>query len=331
MTTRNIVTMLFTLVIMLAFVFSVEAYTLTGQVNGSGSGPIAGALVEITDATSVPLGTTFTDASGNYALGIPSVAGVYQINSSAIGFVEQAQARFISGDRTVNFILGPQPTVNLSGTVNNRTLGGIIIGTLPSAHIRAETGGAVLVDTFSNATGQYVLPLLMNRTYTITATLEGYTVDSRTFFVDSISMAGVDFNLTLLGKTGAINGTVTNASSGLPVAGATLVLEIPGGGIVGITTTDVTGGYRLDSFPNSYTITASMTGFNTASQSFALSVAEVETHNFALTSIGGPVDNDGDGYSTATDCNDGNAAINPGAIEAANGVDDDCDLSLIHI
>lgn len=37
-------------------------------------------------------------------------------------------------------------------------------------------------------------------------------------------------------------------------------------------------------------------------------------------------DRDGDGYdSTAGDCNDFNAAINPGATEACNGRDDDCD------
>ncbi|MDO9098650.1 MAG: MopE-related protein, partial [Candidatus Methanoperedens sp.] len=35
-------------------------------------------------------------------------------------------------------------------------------------------------------------------------------------------------------------------------------------------------------------------------------------------------DYDGDGYGTTTDCNDSNAAINPGAIEVCNGIDDNC-------
>jgi len=40
----------------------------------------------------------------------------------------------------------------------------------------------------------------------------------------------------------------------------------------------------------------------------------------------GPVDADGDGWDEDSDCNDGNANINPGANENCNnGVDDDCD------
>jgi spore coat protein CotH len=41
--------------------------------------------------------------------------------------------------------------------------------------------------------------------------------------------------------------------------------------------------------------------------------------------VGGAVDNDGDTHDGCTaDCDDGNAAIHPGAPEACNGVDDDC-------
>ena len=36
-------------------------------------------------------------------------------------------------------------------------------------------------------------------------------------------------------------------------------------------------------------------------------------------------DNDGDGYSSPTDCDDTNAAVHPGATEADNLTDDDCD------
>ena len=39
----------------------------------------------------------------------------------------------------------------------------------------------------------------------------------------------------------------------------------------------------------------------------------------------GPVDSDGDGYSADTDCDDGDSAVNPEAVELCDGVDNDCD------
>ena len=39
----------------------------------------------------------------------------------------------------------------------------------------------------------------------------------------------------------------------------------------------------------------------------------------------GAADDDGDGYSIDEDCDDSNAAVNPGAAEVCNDLDDDCD------
>ena len=39
----------------------------------------------------------------------------------------------------------------------------------------------------------------------------------------------------------------------------------------------------------------------------------------------GAPDGDGDGYSAAEDCDDGNAAIHPGATEVCDGVDNNCE------
>ena len=45
-----------------------------------------------------------------------------------------------------------------------------------------------------------------------------------------------------------------------------------------------------------------------------------------------PVDADGDGYDSSVDCDDNNAAVNPGAAEVCdNGVDDDCDAATLDL
>ena len=41
--------------------------------------------------------------------------------------------------------------------------------------------------------------------------------------------------------------------------------------------------------------------------------------------LSGTTDADGDGYTADEDCDDADAAVNPGAEEVCNGVDDDCD------
>ncbi len=53
--------------------------------------------------------------------------------------------------------------------------------------------------------------------------------------------------------------------------------------------------------------------------------AEITAGKNPLNPADDGTDGDGDGYTTATDCNDANAAINPGAKELCNAVDDDCD------
>ena len=51
--------------------------------------------------------------------------------------------------------------------------------------------------------------------------------------------------------------------------------------------------------------------------------ADADTDSDTDTDV--PVDADNDGYTSDVDCDDGDAAVNPGATEACNGIDDDCD------
>ena len=62
--------------------------------------------------------------------------------------------------------------------------------------------------------------------------------------------------------------------------------------------------------------------------SLACDAGKVDTDAGGLgqtTEVGsGALDNDGDGFAGVDDCNDADAAINPGAIEICDGVDNNC-------
>jgi hypothetical protein len=79
-------------------------------------------------------------------------------------------------------------------------------------------------------------------------------------------------------QTGTITGTVTNASGGAAISGAT----VSGGGVTA--TTNASGVYTLANVAvGTVTVTASATGFTSSSASVTVTAGGTATQNFLLT------------------------------------------------
>ncbi|MBW2980804.1 carboxypeptidase regulatory-like domain-containing protein [Candidatus Woesearchaeota archaeon] len=318
--------LLVSMIVMMFFVAgAVSAYTVTGTVTGSGVGPIQNADVTAYNFTSgAVMDTNTTDASGAYSLTLPNVTAAYIFNVTAAGYNTASKTSLVNGDEVIDFILGPQPSVDITGIVYNAA-GGIISG----ATVKAEYGGSTVDSTTTDGTGAYTLSVVDSQTYDVIASETGFISETK-----QITMSGngvLDFNLTSAPTDGIVEGYVLNSTSGAVLPGATIRLMF-GGGTVDSDTSDGTGYYSITAVGGTYDMEASLTGYNSDTENgVVITNGDTTAVNFSLIESPSCTDSDGDGYSVegglcgAIDCDDSNPSAYPGAAETCNGVNDDCD------
>jgi len=152
--------------------------TLAGTVtDASNNNPIAGAKVDTS------FGSTTTDATGHYSLGLP--VGTYDVTYSAFGYGTHVQnnVQITDGNTTtVNVALQPSPSVTLSGTVTDGSGHGWPL--YARVDVAGKPGGPTFTDPI---TGHYSVQLPANATYSVTYTsqLPGYKVAT-----DSVVIGG---------------------------------------------------------------------------------------------------------------------------------------------
>jgi uncharacterized membrane protein len=191
---------------------------------------------------------------------------LYNITAEAIlaGAVEDANPNDNSASTSI-LIESPYGTV--SGTVTDASTGAPI------------AGANVTVNSSSNLTdsdGLYWMELAPG-TFNVTASAVGYVSNTTEVTVIVDETATVNFALEPIAVLGWINGTVTDADSTLPLAGASVTADGYS------TTTDEVGYYAMEVEPGNYTVAVSVAGFESASQHNRIVVAgETVTVNLAL-------------------------------------------------
>ena len=225
--------------------------------------PISGAMITV-----VPGGLTTTTASnGTYNVSV--TPGTYTVTASMALYVSQNQSVNVAASATtpLGFALQLEPGW-IAGTVTDAITGlpisGAVIGAMP--------GGFT---TSTAPDGSYNLTVNPG-SYTVTGSRTSYTSQSQAASIAPAETTTVDFQLQPV--PGWIAGTVTDASTGLPISGA--LISVAPGGLT--TTTAVDGTYNLTAGPGAYTVTASKSAYIIQSAGATVGSGGTTVVSFAL-------------------------------------------------
>ena len=243
--------------------------TLTGTVTDSLTGnPIASATISYSGAS------TQTGISGSYTLS-KAPLGTYQLTATAPGYSDQSQAV------TVN------PAATSTGAFNLAPLAGSVSGVVTDAASGAVLAGATVSYSGGQATtddsGAYTFTGITEGTYDVSASASGYAAQTLSVTVGPGQAASQNFALAPFG-VGTASGQVTDAVTGLPVAGATVSY------VGGTATSDSGGMYTLASLPDgNTTVTATHSGYSDQSAVVVITTGSTTNQDFALAPLPGSI------------------------------------------
>ncbi len=282
------------------FALSSNPGTISGTVTDANTtNPIAGALVEVFNG-SILLGFTDTDVSGNYTI-LDLAPGSYTVTASADGYQTKTVGASVTAGATttVDFALEIPPGT-IAGTVTDALTGNPI----PGAAINVFQGVTLISSVLTDTNGQYTISEFLPGDYLVSANANLYQQQIKAATVASNATTTVNF--ALIAPPGTISGTVTDAVTTNPIAGATI--NVYSGQILTATAlTDPNGNYQIPNLaPDNYIVTASAATYQTQARGGTVTASATTVVNFALISPPGTIS------GTVTD------AITTNPIEGAN-------------
>jgi len=182
-----------------------------------------------------------------------------------------AEAILPEDENPTNNLLTAEIVVNLSGAFS-----GTVTDALTDSPIEGATITANGYSTTTDADGHYSIANVPPDDYTVTASKPSYQSESTS--ATAVSGETTTVNIMLTPLPGTIAGTVTCASTGEAIAGA----NVTANGISA--TTNSSGAYMIhDLLPGTYTVTASATDYESASQTnIVVSSEDTTPVNFTL-------------------------------------------------
>lgn len=248
----------------------------TGTIKGTVTHSVTGAPVADADVTTQPASSSAkTDANGNYQLNnVP--AGTYSVNVSKSGF---SAASFTpvtlaaGGTQTVNLALIPAAAG--TGSLKVTVVVSAPTGQIPLPTIKVFlTPGTRSAETDSS--GQAFFTALPYGQYTVRCEHPAIVTAEQSVTISSPDQLSVTVVVTPAAvKTGTLQGTVRDANTKAPVAGATVTFHDDGGRTV---TTNAAGVYTAADLPvGHHSVTVSVPAGTYATQTKGADVAESQT------------------------------------------------------
>ncbi len=230
---------------------------VTDASNGSS---LSGVAITITGATTW---TAVTAANGSYKI-TDITPGNITLSAGKSGFSQINGAGTVQAGGTLIFspsMSTTPPTATtgeLKGTVVDSATG------LPLSGAMIAASGAGIYTASADASGNFSLSSMDAGSYTISVSSTGY--GTRTYTVTIIAGTATNLGsiaLVMNATTGTVQGKVTDASNGAPIAGAAITVT---GSTTWTAVTSADGTYKITGIaPGAITISADKTGYITAS------------------------------------------------------------------
>lgn len=230
------------------------AGVLNGSVTDTSGNPLIRAAVIVSKGT-VAVAQAITDSAGTFSF--PHLApGSYTVTASVQNYSTSVLGTIIMPQQIslLNFVLQASPG-SIAGQVTdsaNQPIQGAVVT------VRENTAaGPVVATVLTDGNGQYAVFNLLPKNYVVIVSAPNKATSLTGAIVSPLAVTTV--NAQLADLPGSLSGTILDATSGLPIIGASVEVSVlnGAGAIVAQAFSDLAGNYQITGLsPGVYTITA---------------------------------------------------------------------------